>query len=546
MTTTEPSSPGRVLGGRYRLVRPVARGGMGEVWLAEDALLDRRVALKSLLLGAFPDAPELRRRAFREAKALARVAHPGIVGIYDVLVDGDDPWIVMELVRGVSLADVLAERATLPERDAARTALALLDALDAAHRSGVVHRDVKPANIMVEDDGRVRLIDFGIAYVGGASKLTRTGLIVGTADYLAPERIKGADAGPPADLWSLGVVLFEALEGRSPFRRGEGADAPSATLWAVMNEPPPRPVASGRLAGPVLRLLEKDPAARLTSDALRRALRRVLAPPAPARGPVVVDRPIGCGGVVDREPPDEPPTRADAGPRRAAGPRPPGRAGDPGERVAGRVPPGVRADELARMLAGTDADGAAAMLRDVPPETVRDALSRVGARLAGPVLRRLPRQRAAQVLAAGSARTAGALLAAVLAERGTGGRVDGRAAAHAAAVLQMLGSAPAAGAVAGLDTRAAVAVLSAMPPDEAARILARAEPRAAAEILGALPPAAASRVIGAMPVRPLCAALGYVPPAVVADLLRAAGGSRTETILRNLDRPVREKVRRRL
>ncbi|MEV5824699.1 protein kinase [Spirillospora sp. NPDC052242] len=560
MTTTE-SSPGRVLNDRYRLVEPVGRGGMGEVWLAEDTVLDRRVALKALLLGAFTNAPELRERAFREAKALARVAHPGIVGIYDVFLDGGDPWLVMELVEGVPLADVLAER-TLTERDAARTALALLDALDAVHRSGVVHRDVKPANVLIEDGGRVRLIDFGIALVGDAARLTGTGLVVGTAEYMAPERIRGADVGPPADLWSLGVVLFEALEGRSPFRRGEGPDVASATLWAVMHEPPPHPTASGRLAAPVLGLLEKDPSARLTSESLRRTLDAVLAPPARDRAPITDDgEPFSCGGTPDHDPA---PTRTDPSrrppPKRRTsdGGRIPGEPRSPGERRpvregrspadgrdAGRVGDavrGVRPAELARVLAAADADvdAVVAALRGVAPEVVREVLEAVGARAAGAVLRRLPREQAAQVLAAGSARTAGVLLAAVLAAR----RPDGRTAAHAAAVLQMLGSAQAGGAVGGLDPEAAVAVLRAMPPDEAARILARAEPRTAAGIIGALPAAVAARVADAMPVRPLCAALAYVPPAVIADLLR--GSERAEAVLRGLGRPVRDQVRRRL
>ncbi|MFV2171654.1 protein kinase [Actinomadura sp. LOL_016] len=554
MTTTESSTPGRdLLNDRYLVLSAVAGGGMGEVWLAHDTVLDRRVALKSLRLGVLPD-PELRGRAFREAKALARVAHPGIVGIYDVFVEDDDPWLVMEFVEGRTLAEVLEAEGALPVRDAARAALALLDALDAAHRNGVVHRDVKPSNVLVEDDGRVRLIDFGIALVGDTARLTGTGLVVGTAEYMAPERFGAAEAGPPADLWSLGVLLFEALEGFSPFRRGEGRDVASATLWAVMHEPPPRPVASGRLAASVLRLLEKDPDARLTSAPLRRTLRTVLAAP-PDPGPVI-DRPHFCGGVVD-EPPADPdpttdttpptrsPTRRDTTPHPPHTPRVPGEARTPGGgrdsgggRVAGNR--GVRGAELARVLAGADPDEAAAMLRDVAPEVVRDALGGIGARAAGAVLRRLPGERAAQILAAVPVRTAGAMLAAMLADT----RTDGRAAPHAAAVLQMLGSAQAGGAVGGLDPAAAVAVLRVMPPDEAARILARVEPRAAAVIIGTLPAATATRVADAMPVRPLCAALGYVPPAVVADLLR--GGRRTDAILRGLSRPVRDQVRRRL
>ncbi|WP_176611694.1 serine/threonine-protein kinase [Actinomadura sp. WMMB 499] len=522
MTTTDPSPGGGPRGGRYEVLSAVAGGGMGEVWLAHDTLLDRRVALKSLRLGVLPNR-ELRGRAFREAKALARVAHPGIVGIYDVFVEDGDPWLVMEYVEGRTLAEVLRADGALPPRSAAGTALALLDALDAAHRNGVVHRDVKPANVLVEEDGRVRLVDFGIALVGDTARFTGTGLVVGTAEYMAPERFKGADAGPPADLWSLGVLLFEMLEGFSPFRRGEGADAHSATLYAVIHEAPPRPVASGRLTEPVLRLLEKDPDARLTSESLRRTLRAVLDVPSDP-GPII-DRPHFCGGVVHDQPRDVPETTT--GPRR---PKPPATGRDTNPR-----PPRDPREEPPR-----DPDEAAVLLRDLPPEAVRDALAGMGTRAAGAVLRRLPGERAAQVLAAVPVRTAGAMLTAVL----TGRETDGRAAPHAAAVLQMLGSTQAGGTVGGLAPETAAAVLRVMPPDEAARILSRAEPRAAAGIIGALPVAAATRVVDAMPVRPLCAALGYVPPAVVADLLR--GGRRTDTILRDLDRPVREQVRRRL
>lgn len=212
-----PPEP-RVVNGRYRLAYKLGDGGMGSVWLADDTLLDRSVALKELIQRGAPNNLEERRmRALQEARAMARVRHPAIVPIHDVFFIDDDPWIVMEYIKGQSLHDIIRER-TLDERTIAKIGLQVLRGLMAVHRAGVVHRDVKPMNILVADDS-VFLVDFGIARITGDASLTGQS-IVGTPDFLAPERFKaGYKVGPPADIWALGVTFFYALEGYSPFWR---------------------------------------------------------------------------------------------------------------------------------------------------------------------------------------------------------------------------------------------------------------------------------------------------------------------------------------
>ncbi|WP_240649524.1 serine/threonine-protein kinase [Streptomyces sp. Z26] len=264
---------GRLLAGRYRVREQLGRGGMGVVCRAVDEVLGREVAVKELR--AFSDAgpselADLRRRMQREARAAARVRHPGVIAVHDIAEHEGRPVIVMELVHGPSLDDVLRDSGTLPPRRVAGIGAAVLDALAAAHRAGVLHRDVKPANILLEDGGRVVLTDFGIAAVedpgdGAATRLTGSGELVGSLDYLAPERARGEQPGPASDLWSLGATLYAALEGASPFRR----TSTWSTLTAIVAEPLPEPRDAGPL-GPVLaELLDKDPARR--ADAARAA-----------------------------------------------------------------------------------------------------------------------------------------------------------------------------------------------------------------------------------------------------------------------------------
>ncbi|GHB63980.1 protein kinase [Streptomyces cirratus] len=263
---------GRVIAGRYRLLGPLGRGGMGIVWRARDEVLGREVAVKEVRAPAGPDPAEaerMYRRLEREAWAAARISHRGVVTVYDVATEDGRPWIVMELVRGLSLADVLEAEGPMTAQRAAHIGEQVLAALRSAHESGVVHRDVKPANVLIANDGRVLLGDFGIASLEGSSSITMTGEVVGSPEFLAPARALGRSPGPASDLWSLGVLLYAAVEGASPFRR----DTAMATLRAVVEGEPPTPHRAGPLAPVLEGLLRKDPDRRLPAAEAARMLR---------------------------------------------------------------------------------------------------------------------------------------------------------------------------------------------------------------------------------------------------------------------------------
>ncbi|MDX3614949.1 serine/threonine-protein kinase [Streptomyces europaeiscabiei] len=256
---------GLLLAGRYRLVDTIGSGGMGRVWRAHDEVLHRAVAIKELTAALYVSENEqaiLLRRTRAEARAAARINHSAVVTVHDVLEHDNRPWIVMELVEGVSLADAVRERGRVEAREAARIGMWVLRALGAAHRAGVLHRDVKPGNVLLAEDGRVLLTDFGIAQVEGDTTITRTGEIVGSVDYIAPERVRGHDPGPASDLWSLGATLYTAVEGKSPFRR----TTPLTTMQAVVGEEAAEPVAAGPLGPVITALLCKDPAVRPAAD----------------------------------------------------------------------------------------------------------------------------------------------------------------------------------------------------------------------------------------------------------------------------------------
>ncbi|MFJ8188458.1 serine/threonine-protein kinase [Streptomyces sp. NPDC096094] len=286
----EPSArdagAGRLIAGRYRLIAKLGHGGMGTVWRAKDETVDREVAVKEPRV---PDhLPERERgnafeRMRREARAAARLDHPAVVDVHDVAVVDDQPWIVMELVRGRSLGDALQE-GTLGAREAARIGLEVLGALEAAHAAGILHRDVKPDNVLLGRYDRVVLTDFGIAQIEGETNLTDTGGFVGSPEYIAPERVLGQRPGPASDLWSLGVVLYAATEGVSPFRR---SNTP-ATLQSVLNAAPAPPAsAQGPLAEVITGLLDKDPARRPDAARVRALLSAAANPPEPAPTQVV-------------------------------------------------------------------------------------------------------------------------------------------------------------------------------------------------------------------------------------------------------------------
>jgi serine/threonine protein kinase len=258
---------GRLIAGRYRTVERLGRGGMGTVWRAVDETLGRQVAVKELR--AFTDGDDgeglagLWLRMQREARAAARIHHSGVVAVHDVTDHEGHPVIVMELIEGASLDDVMRRQGVLDPRHAAEIGAKVLDALAAAHRAGVLHRDVKPGNILLERGGRVVLTDFGIAAIDDPgddadTHLTRSGELVGSLDYLAPERARGEQPGPPSDIWSLGATLYAAVEGGTPFRR----TSTWSTITAIVTEPLPEPHRAGPLAPVLHALLAKDPSSR--------------------------------------------------------------------------------------------------------------------------------------------------------------------------------------------------------------------------------------------------------------------------------------------
>ncbi|MET9702269.1 serine/threonine-protein kinase [Streptomyces griseus] len=264
MDRSQGTDAGLVLAGRYRLGDVLGRGGMGKVWRAHDEVLHRTVAVKELTAGLYvaeADRLVLHARTQKEARAAARITHPGVVTVHDVIEYDNRPWIVMQYVDGPSLADSAKESGEVAPREAARIGLHVLSALRAAHAAGVLHRDVKPGNVLLARDGQVLLTDFGIAAIEGDSTITRTGELVGSIDYLAPERVRGGDPGPASDLWSLGATLYTAVEGTSPFRRA----SPISTMQAVVTEEPPAPVNAGPLGAVITALLRKDPDERPTA-----------------------------------------------------------------------------------------------------------------------------------------------------------------------------------------------------------------------------------------------------------------------------------------
>ncbi|MEW1839311.1 serine/threonine-protein kinase [Nonomuraea angiospora] len=251
-----------MLAGRYSLMSQLGQGGMGTVWLAVDELLRQQVAVKEVRLPADLDEAaraELTERTLREARAAARLrSHPSIVTVHDVVMDSGRPWIVMELVNGRSLDRIVREDGPLPPAQAAWVGRHVLDALAAAHAMGVLHRDVKPGNVLLTQDGRVLLTDFGIATVAGDAALTQTGLLNGSPGYIAPERLRGEVDGPEADLWSLGATLYTAVEGRTAYT---GPNAAAVMAAVLLHEPAP-PQRGGALTPVLAALLEKEPQRR--------------------------------------------------------------------------------------------------------------------------------------------------------------------------------------------------------------------------------------------------------------------------------------------
>ncbi|TDD18483.1 serine/threonine-protein kinase [Nonomuraea diastatica] len=287
----------RQVSNRYHLLEPLGEGGMGVVWRAYDQLLDRTVAIKEVRYSGVGDArlAELTRRTIREARAAGRLDHPSVIVIHDVVEEDGRPWIVMQLVPSRSLAEVIRESGPLRVGQVAVIGGRVLGALRAAHATGVLHRDVKPENVLLADDGRVVLTDFGIASLEAEAGLTATGNVVGTPAYMPPERLNGDPAGPESDLWSLGATLYAAVEGEPPFKR----DSWAATVAAVLRDEPEPPMRAGALEPVIMGLLRRNPAARMPAEEAARLLYDAAgAPdrPATATGPAAPGR---AGGTAE-------------------------------------------------------------------------------------------------------------------------------------------------------------------------------------------------------------------------------------------------------
>nr|CEL16834.1 serine/threonine protein kinase [Kibdelosporangium sp. MJ126-NF4]CTQ91938.1 serine/threonine protein kinase [Kibdelosporangium sp. MJ126-NF4] len=268
---TEYYGQQRVVNGRYHLVREIGRGGMGVVWLAEDRTIGRKVAIKELHLPDGIDPQErhiFEERVLREARTAGRLNDPAIVTVYDVVQEQGNTFIVMELIDAPTLTDIVRQRGALSEAHTAQIAVQLVSALETAHRAGIVHRDVKPSNVMIDSNGRVKLTDFGIAQSTDDPRLTTSGTLIGSPTYMSPERLHGQEAVPASDLWSLGATLFFAVEGYGAYDRQTTA----ASIQAIMNEVAFLTRCRGPLASLIMGLLNSNPDGRPTAPQVRALL----------------------------------------------------------------------------------------------------------------------------------------------------------------------------------------------------------------------------------------------------------------------------------
>ena len=284
---TPPPSRSRVIAGRYRLEHVLGNGSMGTVWAAYDEFLQRKVAVKEVLLPpGIPagEADALRERTLREARAIAVLSHPNVVTLHDIARQDGEPFVVMELVPSRSLAEVVRQQGPLSTQQTAAVADAVAAGLEAAHRAGITHRDVKPGNVLVGDSGQIKLTDFGIARNVAENTMTSTGIMLGSPAYIAPEVASGQEVTPAADLWSLGATLFAVVEGFPPY---DADDDPLATVTEVVHGDVPRPRSAGPLEPVITGLMVKDPDARMGLAEVRRRLRPLL----PEQGTVLFPLP---------------------------------------------------------------------------------------------------------------------------------------------------------------------------------------------------------------------------------------------------------------
>ncbi|WP_433352618.1 protein kinase domain-containing protein [Microtetraspora malaysiensis] len=367
----------RIVQGRYELRSPLGKGGMGTVWLAWDRTLRRSVALKEVVLAAYGEDMAVRRKwALREARAAARIDHPAVVHIYDAFMDDGSPWIVMAYIEGTSL-DRRIERQALSEREIARVGRDVLAGLVAVHDAKVLHRDVKPANIIVDPDDRVFLVDFGIARISGEHGLTSTNMLLGTVEFMAPERFDGHVVGPASDLWSLGVTLFCALERYSPFRR----DGPIETARAAAAGRLPRFRRPGPLADAIAGLLVPDHAGRMGAAELGERLDAILDPV--SRHPTRKNGPERECPLLER-PQQEAAELLASTDLREAGRLMNGMAGDPA--MAAEVLALLSPSRAGRIADHMAPDLVAGLVRAMPPSRSASMLAHTGDRVAAAVL----------------------------------------------------------------------------------------------------------------------------------------------------------------
>jgi tRNA A-37 threonylcarbamoyl transferase component Bud32/flagellar motility protein MotE (MotC chaperone) len=471
------TAPGEVLNRRYRLVQRLGEGGMGSVWQAHDAVLDRAVAAKELISDPYDAEPVAvrRERVRREALAMAKVEHPAIVTIHDLIYAGSarDPWIVMAYARGRPLSAIIREEPPLSEQRVASIGRDVLAGLRACHERSVHHRDVKPANIIVGGDGAVRLVDFGIARIVGTDPLTADTKILGTLDYLAPEVLNGRPAGSATDLWALGVTLYHALTGKPPFL----AEAPAATIAAIFFRNPPEPRGGGRLAELVLQMLRKRPQDRPDGATVTSVLRGVAA---------------SEGGQPYRTGPYQAAVRQDT--LRQDTLRQDRLLPPPGHRHATKpVGPGQRLTPLYGMPVLT----AAKVVAEWPTERAAAGLLALGV------------TEAANIVNQCEDPVSGRLLSAIAADRPD----------RARKILEMVTTERAGQLVDHMSSVASAAALSVPPPGRAARILDRADIPTVVGTLSELPARAAAAIVLAMDDSRAVEVLGRASPATVTAIL---------------------------
>jgi tRNA A-37 threonylcarbamoyl transferase component Bud32 len=493
--------PVRLLNNRYRLEERLGQGAMGSVWEAYDTRLERTVAAKELVSGrdAGEDLEIRRERVRREALALAKVEHPAIVSIHDLIYEGpgQDPWIVMAYVRGRSLDLIIKDAQPLDERRVAGIGLAALHGLMACHEQDVYHRDVKPANIVLSDNGAVRLVDFGIARIVGKNPLTVDSNVIGTPEFLAPELFTDHQAGPGTDLWALGVTLYYALEGRSPFR----AETLPATIAAILSKNLAEPRTRGEVAALVLTMLRKRPAERPDAATVAAVLRRA-----------------ANGGQAAR------PSRqaASQAAHVAQGQRPAERAGQRQPRQAASQParPPLRRTPLQEL----PALDAAKIVSDWPTDRAVTDLLTLGETGAAGIINRCDDL------------VAGKLLSGIAAGKP----------ARARKILEMVTTERAGRLLDHMSSLAAASALSLPTPTGAARVLGQADDLTAAGVLLEMSAPSAARLVMAMDAERAVKLLGQAAPVTVAGILRNVAGDRRRVLLNQLPEPFRSLVARHL